>query len=181
MANPVVPEIEVLIASAVYLWGRGARPISMSISRGSRAGRLPDRQRLKTELQKAGIADDVPIYDNGEDLVAASATELWYVECKGSPSKDGNSETEARAGTHWNQFDRALSSLVSDYDKLQEETKAGATAYLGLALPLTDHYLKRLKHKLGKRLRARLNIWVLLYDAQAGTVSAISPNEDYPN
>jgi hypothetical protein len=178
MANPIVPELDVLIASVRYLWGRGAKPNRMSISSGSRAGREEDQQRLTAALETACIPA-CPISGKGADIVASSATELWHVECKGSPASRENPENAARFGTHRNQFDRALASVVSYYDEAQEGNGPEINSYLGLAVPITDHYVRELK-RAGKRLRALLNLWVLLYDAKEGRIVPVEPGGEYP-
>jgi hypothetical protein len=107
-----------------------------------------------------------------------SATELWHVECKGSPSKRYAPELAAPYGTHTNQFDRALAS--SSYDTLQEEAnRTAVTGHLGLALPITDRYLRELNRG-GKGLRARLNLWVLLFYSRAGKIVPVAPSDKYP-
>ena len=70
-----------------------------------------------------------------------------------------------------NQFDRALASVVSYYDRAQG-------LQLGLALP--EEYLKHIQDRLPQALRATLNLWILLYVSADNEVYAYAPHEELP-
>jgi hypothetical protein len=168
-----VPELEILIATTKWPWRRGAVPRRLSISSRSNAGMASDLENLRRAFIDCRIPDGWWNASNGPDLIAASSTEIWEVECKGEG--DGVQQTQR------NNFDRALASVVSYYggsgaiDSLPEN----ATTYLCLALPRTRHYCQQLRRRVRRPLRERLNLWILLYDSATKEVHAVMPNEEY--
>ena len=86
---------------------------------------------------------------------------LWKIECKGLGA-------EVRTPTVRNNFDRALASMVSYYDKPKG-------LRLGLALP--EEYLKHLEVRLPRALGTALNLWVFLYVKSENTVYASAPDD----
>jgi hypothetical protein len=169
-----VPELEVLLASIHWLWARGAKPVRISIASGSDTGQHSDRSRLRSELQKAGIPLDYVSAREGADLVAASSSEVWQIECKGSGL--------GKVQTQRNNFDRALASVVTYYVDAASQIQPGSVGdpYLGLALPATSAYLRELRRRVRSDLRRRLNLWILLVSPGTPTVLPVSPKEEYP-
>jgi hypothetical protein len=169
-----VPELDVLVAAMRWLNARGIRPVCASISKGSEAGRNADRERLLAAMRELDVPhENCRISPDGPDLVALGNGELWVVECKGEGAGVGS--------TQRNNFDRALSSAVSYY---------GTTPYgiasdiiqrrlIALALPATERYKHELKRRVGRALRERLDMWVLLLEPGAGSMTGIAPNEEY--
>lgn len=110
-------------------------------------------------------------------MVAISENEWWAVECKGAGT--------GKDSTYRNNFDRALSSIVSYYEDSPNnvpEWAENATVFLGLALPTAKQYQRELERRVRTPLRQRLNLWVLLYDEQLKgpiKIKAIAPNESY--
>lgn len=169
MTDRIVPELDVLIAAAIWLWQRGVPPFRLSLPAGSENPKWEDRRRLTDGLRAAGIPDGTwHTASDGPDIEARSMTEHWRVECKGAGR--GVQQTQR------NNFDRALASVVSYY----EDSRDGLEQTLGLALPKTDEYLAQLTRRVRAPLRQRLNLWVLLYNPSSGPPLAVSPDADYP-
>ena len=172
IASSIIPETDVLISTVIYLVKRGVTPYHFSIPRG----RGVDTQEAKRKLDDAFKATNIsPSFSNeGADILALSEKEWWHIECKGAGS--GKSQTQR------NNFDRALSSVVSYYgednSKLPKKFDS-AIQYLGLALPATDHYIRELKRRVRKPLRQKLNLWILLYDIDSGKIKDIEPNQEF--
>lgn len=172
----VVPELDVLLASILWLHGRGANALSASIAKGSEAGRYADHQRFREALQEAGIdPNSCSLSTDGPDIIAASATECWQVECKGAGS--------GVQATQRNNFDRALASVVSYYENLPRymAARCAGTYVLGLAVPATPIYMRELKRRVTRALRQRLNLWILLYQPTTKELQPVPPDADYPD
>ena len=171
IASSIVPETDVMISTVIYLVQRGVRPYHFSIPRG----RGIDTQGTKRKLEDAFRAINInPSFSSdGADILALSEKEWWHIECKGAGS--GKSQTQR------NNFDRALSSVVSyfveDNSKLPEKFR-GTNQFLGLALPATDQYIRELQRRVKKPLRETLNLWILLYDINSGQIKDIAPNQE---
>jgi len=170
----VVGEADVLIGAALWLWNRGVPPLRVSIAVGSVNGKFADRARVNAAFKAAGVPEGWSSRSDGADLVAANSSELWEVECKGAGA--GVSATQR------NNFDRALASVVSHYGSNSPEASAmpAAARYLGLALPSTPNYMRELTRRVRVPLRSRLNLWILLFDLESQTVTAVGPDQEYP-
>ena len=171
LASPIVPETDIIISTVIYLVQRGVTPYHFSIPQG----RGIDTQETKKKLEDVyrGININPTFSSDGADILALSEKEWWHIECKGAGS--GKPQTQR------NNFDRALSSVVSYYgednSKLPEKF-SGAIQYLGLVLPATDQYIRELKRRVRKPLRQTLNLWILLYDIDSGKIRDIEPNQE---
>jgi len=169
----VIPEIDVLIATGHFLVQRGVQLDQFSVPKGKGMDTKSAKNRIyQTFYSAPGF---VPYFVNeGPDIVGASETEWWQIECKGSGS--GKPQTQR------NNFDRALASVVSYYgEDIKElpESCINAQAYLGLALPASPAYLNELKRRVRQPLRKILNLWVLLYEPKSEKVRAVSPEDSY--
>ena len=113
-------ELEVLIATALWLLRNGWRVETISIAKGHG---LPPVDQQKEEIRKALNADNAPFDERifrpeGPDIIASPHEDIWKIECKGL--------REGRAQTHRNNLDRAVASVMSYFDTPQTR--------LGLAL-----------------------------------------------
>lgn len=178
----VTPEIDVLVAVAVWLRHRKVLPYQFSIAHGRDIDVEAAKSQLNTALDKEGIPGELRWFvRDGPDITAISRSEYWQIECKGAGT--------GKRGTQRNNFDRALASAVSYYTESPPDfAKEGLTAFavfnsarpvLGLALPGTHDYMSELKRRVKKPLRKALNLWVLLYDRSERTVRGIVPEDDY--
>jgi hypothetical protein len=138
---------------------------SISLAKGQ--GLLPIEEqetRVTRAFAKAGILfDETKLFKNrGPDIVAISGGTVWKVECKGMGT--------GKAQTHKNNFDRALASVVSYYDK--------PGTRLGLAL--ANDYLWKYSYgkRLPKPLREALEMWVLLVSEHGAF--PYEPTEELP-
>ena len=174
--HPIIPEIDVLIATAEFLVKRDVKPYKFSIPKGKGI----DYETANYQLLAALIPHNIrPIHfdTKGQDVIGVSETEWWQVECKAFGSGEPS--------THRDKFDRGLASVVSYYE---EETRGlpqeyerckNAKPYLGLALPASPEYLKHLKRGVRQTLRKRLNLWVLLYEPESKSIRAVAPEDSY--
>lgn len=177
-----VPELDILIATSVWLTTRAAIPFKFSFSRGSYLSKEEMKAMLVEKLKENEIQIGPQLYpSNGPDIVAFSGKEFWQVECKGSGT--GKKQTQR------NNFDRALASVVSYFvNRVPEEYKYSDDFWemikdtkpvLGLALPKTKAYLNEIEKRVQKPLRERLNLWILLYDAKTKQIEALKPDDDF--
>jgi len=167
----IVPETEILIATVIYLVERGVSPYQFSVPRGKGIDTNSTKTKLEDAFKNIGLS---PNFSNsGADVLALSEKEWWHIECKGAGS--------GKAQTQRNNFDRALSSVVSYYgeetSRLPEQFR-NSVQYLGLSLPATDLYLRELTRRVRKPLRERLNLWILLYDPKTKKIKCIEPNHN---
>ena len=167
-----VGEVDVLLATTVFLLKRKITPYQFSIPRGRG---IDTKATQALILQAFQNIDRMPaFYSSGPDVLGISKSEWWQIECKGSGT--GKKQTQR------NNFDRALASVVSYYE---EDTKRlpdkfkNANPFLGLALPATSEYLAELTRRVRMSLRRRLNLWILLYDPEADSIRSISPTDNY--
>lgn len=165
-AEARVAEPEVVIAVNEWLIKRNVLPYCFSIARGSGIDNRAARDRLETLYAKTGFRPS--FVSSGPDVLATSDEEEWAVECKGSG--------EGKGPTHRNNFDRALASTVSYYG--YKGLGQSACSHLGLALPTTRAYLRQLRERVKRPLRARLNLWLLLYDPAECRIHAVPPDMD---
>ena len=168
----IIPEVNVLVATALFLVQRGVKPYQFSPPKGK--GIEPESVLIQIA---AALTPDIILHStfesSGPDVIGVSESEWWQIECKGSGA--GKEQTQR------NNFDRALSSVVSYYEEeskgLPEQYKQykNAKPYLGLALPASPTYLTQLEKRVRQPLRKRLNLWVLLYEHESKNIRAISP------
>jgi Holliday junction resolvase len=149
-----IHEIDVLIASALWLWERRIIPVQFSIATGKGLDAESHRRRLVAALDKAGVPATIREFAaTGPDVIGFSQNEFWQVECKGVSG--GTKQTRR------NDFDRALASVVSYYiEDLSEwpEGIRGAKPCLALALPEIPDYLSELTRRVGSPLRRKLDL-----------------------
>lgn len=172
----IIQENDVLIATIKFLVKRGVKPYKLSIAKGKGINRDFSMNQISEVFASHNI---LPTYfdDKGQDVIGVSKTEWWQVECKGSG--------KGVQSTQRNNFDRALASVVSYYEKETKglprayESYSDAQPYLGLALPSSPAYLKELKKRVRQPLRERLNLWILLYEPELKSIRAVSPDDSY--
>ena len=153
----IIPETDILIFTVIYLVERGVTPYQFSIPRGKGIDNYSAKNKFLNVFKNIGIS---PTFSNsGADVLAISEKEWWHIECKGAGT--GKSQTQR------NNFDRALSSVVSYYgeerSRLPEQFK-DTVQYLGLSLPATDMYLRELTSRVRQPLRQMTSLWILLYN-----------------
>lgn len=157
-------EIDVLIATAIWLHTKGCTLESISI---------PTRQVMSVSAQKEKLrskfaALNVPLTNElfkpyGPDIVARFERGLWKIECKGLG--EGVSQTLR------NNFDRALSSAVSYYNQ-----RDGLR--LGLAMAECWDYNYLIRDRIPKALREALDMWIFIYSAADDELYVFEPSED---
>jgi hypothetical protein len=171
-----IQEIDVLVATIVFLIERGVKPYQLSITQGNGI----DYDSAMNQIFEVLISHNIqPVFfDNkGQHVIGVSETEWWQVECKGSGNVVPSSQRD--------NFDRALSSVVSYYEKetkrlpRQYEPYSTAQPYLGLAIPASPAYMKELKKRVRPPLRKRRNLWILLYEPESKSIRAVSPEDSY--
>ena len=170
MSYSRVPEIDVVIATCLWLWQRRVPPLLCSVPVGQGIDARADRLRLIETLSAAGVPPGFPAFEpRGPDIVAMSKTHSWYIECKGAGS--GTPQTQR------NNFDRAVASAVSYYTDGVSADYPNATPVLGLAVPITRYYLQFIRGRVPPALRKRLNMWLLLYDPVTCQIEGIAPDQ----
>ncbi len=157
-------ELEVLIATALWLLRNGWRVETISIAKGHG---LPPVDQQKEEIRKALNADNAPFDERifrpeGPDIIASPHEDIWKIECKGL--------REGRAQTHRNNLDRAVASVMSYFDTPQTR--------LGLALANDYLWVYNFSERLPQTLRAAANLWVFLLEN--GTIYPYEPTEELP-
>jgi len=161
MPSTITPEIDVIIATAVYLHQGGWRINTISIPTGQGLDRRMQREKLEKKFAEEGIPmTGIRFLSNGPDLIAKKGKEVWKVECKSL----GNWKPQ----TLRNQFDRALSSTVSYFD--------GEATHIGLALPIEYAFRGLVRGRVPERLRSTLNLWIFLLDSEKGAFWAVGPD-----
>jgi len=168
----IIPETDILIATIVFLVERGVSPYQFSIPRGKGIDSNSTKHKIEKAFENIGIS---PTFSNsGADILAINEKEWWHVECKGAGT--------GKAQTQRNNFDRALSSVVSYYGedsaKLPKQFR-GAVQHLALSLPATAGYLREITRRVRKSLRQRLNLWVLLYNSDTKKIQAVEPSQEF--
>lgn len=177
-----VSEFYVLCAAALWLQDLGTvEEVIISPARGQEISLADQRRQLEEKLHRAGC-EKISFQNNGPDIVARDRSCIWKVECKGL----GRGVTS----TIDNNFDRALSSVVSYYDEPAEEghnnlsnvmsllANKDKPTRLALALPRTDRYMSLLRKCVRPALRRRLDLWLLIVDPLAGSVECYNPIRD---
>ena len=165
----IIPESEILVATTIFLIGRGVFPYQFSVAVGRGIDRDKTTEKLRNAFSSTGLY--LPSFSGvGADILAASQQEWWAIECKGSGA--GKPQTQRT------NFDRALASVVSYYEEKPPEKLSDAKVFLGLALPATQAYLKELRNRVRKPLRKQLNLWLLLYESNQKEIHAVNPEEN---
>lgn len=127
-------------------------------------------------MKEAGAPDDFHIESQGPDILAASDSEIWEIECKASTT--GTSQTER------DKFERALAAVVSYYGGWHREvaqSQAVVSRRIALAIPSTPGYSQLLRRLVRQPLRTRLELWVLLIDPRSSLIMPVAPTDDYPS
>jgi hypothetical protein len=182
MANsPITPEIDVLLAIIDWFMKRGIRPYQFSPPKGAGIDSGLVHSQIYSEVAKWIVAgqDIRPLNfsSDGPDVCGISEKEWWQVECKGVGKGVPPTQRE--------NFARALASVVSYYEEKPTNLPQkylhyrDARPYLGLAIPASPTYLSELKRRVRQPLRIRLNLWILLYEAESKNIKAISPEDEY--
>lgn len=162
-----IPEIDVIIATALWLDSNGCALKTISIPKGKEMNSFASKQKLKTKLSAAKVSyESLSFKSEGPDIVASLNDSHWKIECKGLG--------KGKTSTLRNNFDRALASAVSYYD-----SKTGIR--LGLAIPKYDAYLNLIGSKIPQALRKALNLWIFLYDISTDSVEVIEPISQIPS
>lgn len=165
MRAQYIPEIEILVAAVKWLHSSGWTIEHVSIPHGQGIDSISSKAKLQTELALLGIQDGtVRFVSKGEDVRAKKGNILWRIECKGLG-------TDLPSSTVRNNFDRALASTVSYYDRSEG-------LRLGIALP--EEYFKFVKNRLPRALRIALNMWVFLYVRSDNEIYEFTPNQELP-
>lgn len=172
MSFPIIKETKVLIATTDFLINRGVLPYQFSVARGKGIDTSETLASLSERFRSVGFSPQFST--GGADIEAFSEKEWWRVECKGSGT--GKSQTQR------NNFDRALASVVTYFEAPSSSLGldyADIRLFLGLALPASPEYLRELTQRVRIPLRKQLNLWVLLYDPNNGSIRAVEPTEDF--
>ena len=178
-----VSEFDVLCAAALWLQGLGTvEKLIISPARGQEISLEDQKRKLKEKLLQPGCGK-ISFQSNGPDIVARDKSCVWKVECKGL-GRGGTSTID-------NNFDRALSSVVSYYDEPEEEGHTDLSRVmnelanrdkptrLALALPRSDRYMTLLRKCVKPALRRRLDLWPLIVNPLASSVECYSPTIDF--
>lgn len=169
-----IEENDVLYATVQFLI-KERKTLPYQISPATGRGIDPEPTKAIIRKLYESIGREPPFVGIGPDIVAASESEWWYIECKGAGT--------GKPSTQRNNFDRALASVVSYYEDSPqvppgfpglEQWARGSTVFLGLALPATAEYLRLLEKRVRPPLRQRLNLWVLLYEHSS--IRAVAPS-----
>jgi hypothetical protein len=134
-----IEEIQVIMGVAKWLRSQGWTADTVSVPHGQGLDTRTHRNQIKS------VFPEVRFSNKGPDIIAHRGDELWRIECKSL----GN----VPRGTLKNQFDRAVASAVSYYDRKGIQ--------VGLALP--EAYRQYIVQKLPRALREAINLWILLY------------------
>lgn len=160
---PEIPEVDVLIASCLWLHSQGWRIESISIARGQGINTYKDEQELRARLTEAQIPlDHILFTSSGPDIMAKNDSTTFKIECKGLGR--GTPQTLR------NNFDRTLASAVSYFDMRNG-------LFIGVAMPKDHTYVRLIKSKISQALREAINLWILLYDAKNRTIDSYAPND----
>lgn len=145
--EPVMPEGKVLLGTLMYLRNNGWNIESVSPANGEGWSVEEQKQLIPIVMEALENPSGSENFfrSRGPDVIDCREGEVWKFECKGLGK--GKSQTLK------NNFDRAVASVVSYYDK--PGTK------LGLALP--PEY-RRFAMKLPAALTKAINLYVLIVE-----------------
>jgi hypothetical protein len=169
MTTQYVPEIDVVIATALWLYSNSCVIQVISLPKGEGIDSIENRKKLKNKLLASNITlEAIRFKSEGPDIVASfnEGKDIWKIECKGLG--------KGREGTLRENFTRALASTVSYYD-----SRVGLR--LGLAIPKHNTYLNLLGSKIPPALREELKLWIFLYNKDADSVEIFNPTSQIPS
>ena len=84
MTAKTIPEIDVLIAVALWLHSTGYTLQTISVPRGHGIDHTKDKQKLESKLCEANVPlRDSMLKSEGPDIVAILNDCCWRIECKG--------------------------------------------------------------------------------------------------
>jgi hypothetical protein len=161
MVDEAVPEIDVLIATVIWLHSQGWTVEAISQARGEGINIYEDREKLRTKFSETQVPIPHIFNSSGPDIIARKGSDLWKIECKGLGA--------GRPQTLRNNFDRTLSSTVSYYDQ-----KIGLR--IGLAMPRNSKYISLIRSKIPQALREAISLWILLYNNEDRNIDPYEPN-----
>ena len=159
MRQEPVLEIHILNETCLWLGSNGWRLI-VSFPKGKGFDYSEQQKMFFRRMITSKIELPSNFESNGPDIIAMKDNIVWKVECKGL----GIGVTS----TLRNNFDRALSSTVSYYDKAQG-------VRLGLAMPQESSYLKLIQNKIPQALRLKLDLWIFIWDSHNQRLNVIEP------
>lgn len=163
MAYETIPEIDVLIATGIWLDSQGWIIESISVARGQGINPYEDKQKLRVKFSEAKILhEDIIFNSSGADLTARKDSTTWKIECKGLGT--GTPQTLR------NNFDRTLASTVSYFDRRND-------LRIGLAMPRDYAYINLIRSKIPQALREAINLWILLYNPDGNTIDSYEPSK----
>jgi len=166
MSVDQIPEIKVIIATALWLHAKGYSIRTISVPKGEGRNSGEDKEMLVNKLKEAGVPlDDTNFTRDGPDIIAHKNDEIWKIECKGLG--------KGKAATLRNNGDRALASAVSYFDK-----KPGLK--LGIAWPRHNEYLRYANNRISQALRETLGLTIFVYDGDKESIEEFGPLSDLP-
>ena len=158
-----VPENDVLTGIAIWLHSQGWQIRHVSIASGQKIAMNAQKQKMKSNFVSAGIPfDTLNFIRKGPDIEAIKEDNIWKIECKGL----GDVQPE----TLKNNFDRAVASVVSYYDR-------SSGLRTGLAFPEVEGYMKLIQNKLPRALREAISLWLFIY-IDITEIYVFAPNEE---
>ena len=163
MKTKTVPEIDVLIATGIWLFQNGWKIESVSFATGRGMRKDDVKSKFYAKFSEMNIPfEDIKISSNGPDIIATKDSITWKIECKGLGS--------GSTSTLRNNFDRALASTVSYFDQKNN-------LRVGLAIPREKTYVNNIKTRIPKTLREKLNLWIFLFNPDKNAIDCYEPNE----
>ena len=180
----IVPETDVLWETCRWLLGRCWRLTKISPP----SGQDTFGNGIDTDYSKGAFVEcfkdwllsedlsreSLPAFSNsGVDIEAENNDNgiIWRIECKGAGT--GQSQTLR------NNFDRALSSVVTYWDDLPND-KSAFQLRLGLALPNHKYYMRQIR-RIPERLRRDIQLWLLIYDSDTRMIQEYGLDKDIRN
>lgn len=161
MLRQKIPEIDIIISTALWLNSNDCKLSKISVPKGQGIDNYADKQKIMNKLSSAGVTvGNLNFTHEGADIEALFSGGIWKIECKGLG--------DGKLSTLRNNFDRALASSVSYY-----ASKTGIR--LGLAMPKNDTYLSFISNRIPQALRERLDLWIFLYDSNTDLINVIEP------
>jgi len=160
MRQEPVPEIHILIETCHWLCSKGWQLDTVSFPKGKGLDYSEQQKMFFRRMITSKIELPKNYESNGPDIIARKDDIIWKVECKGLGI--------GVKSTLRNNFDRALSSTVSYYDKTQG-------VRLGLAMPQESIYLNLVQNKIPQALRLKLDLWIFLWDSHNQRLNVVEP------
>lgn len=167
MTTKYVSEIDVIIATALWLHSNNYMIQVISIPKGEGIDIAADRQKLMGKLAEKGIPlESIRFESKGPDIIASFDSGIWKIECKGLG--------KGAEGTLRENFTRTLASTVSYFDSKEN-------LRLGLAMPKHDTYINLISSKIPRALREVLNLWIFIYNPEINTIDIYDPISKVPS